>query len=127
MARRCRLSTAAGSRRSQWACPRGGPRKEQAMNSANEFSEPGTDPHALIAQLAHWLLGTTLQCAAGLTIGILAARVLRRRQLHWSWATTALAAALLAPSLPGSPTLTLTVAGLSAAARGRRWHREEID
>jgi hypothetical protein len=97
------------------------------MDSPNEFSEPGTDPQAIIAQLAHWLLATTLQCAAGLTIGILAARALRRRQLHWSWATAALAAVVLAPSLSGSLTLTLTVAGLSAASRGRRWHREDLD
>jgi hypothetical protein len=97
------------------------------MDSPNGFSEPGTDPQAVIAQFVHWLLGTTLQCVAGLTIGILAARALRRRQLHWSWATAALAAIVLAPSLPRGVTLTLAVTALSAAAWGRRWHREDID
>jgi hypothetical protein len=97
------------------------------MESQNEFSGSGTDAQAVIGQFAHWLLATSVHCAAGLTIGMLTARALRRRQLHWSWATAALAAVALVPSLPASVTFTLAVAGFSAAAMGRRWHREDID
>jgi TraM recognition site of TraD and TraG/Type IV secretion-system coupling protein DNA-binding domain len=106
-----------------------GPVRERSkpMSSPNEFSEPSTGPEAVIAQLAHWLLGTTAQCVLGLVLGVLAARALRHRHLHWSWATAALAVVVLAPSVLGSATLTVAVAALSAIGRGRRWHREDIE
>jgi hypothetical protein len=98
------------------------------MRSPSPLSEPGVPPELPIEQLAHGLLVAAVHCAAGLLIGVFLARALRSRQLHWSWAASLPATAvMLASSALGGWTLTLAVASLSAAARGRRWHREDID
>jgi hypothetical protein len=97
------------------------------MRSPNPLSEPGADPAAPIEQLAHWLLDGALHCLAGLIIGIFLARALRSRRLHWSWATVPMLAVMLTSSALGGWTLTVAVASLSASARGRRWHREDVD
>jgi len=97
------------------------------MPSSNQFSESGVDPMAPIEQLLQWLLGTAVHCTLGLSIGMLIARMLRSRHLHWSWATVGLAAIVLVPvSVAGSP-WTLLIAGFSASVWGRRWHREDLD
>jgi type IV secretory pathway TraG/TraD family ATPase VirD4 len=85
------------------------------------------DPAAPIEQLAHWLLDGALHCLAGLIIGIFLARALRSRRLHWSWATVPMLAVMLTSSALGGWMLTVAVASLSASARGRRWHREDVD
>jgi hypothetical protein len=97
------------------------------MPSTDPFREPGVDPTLPIEQLAGWLLGAIVHCLLGLAIGLLAARLMRARHLHWSWAAVALAPVVLAASRLGSSTSTLVIAALSAAGRGRRWHREDID
>jgi type IV secretory pathway TraG/TraD family ATPase VirD4 len=106
------------------------------MPSSNRTSEPGVnslageagvDPLAPLEQLAHWLTSTTIHVVLGLSIGALAARMLRGRHLHWSWAAGGLAFDVLTHSLLGSWSLTLGVAALTASLRGRRWHREDID
>src|SRR5271165_5288609 len=95
------------------------------MRSSNSAVEGAADPPP-VRLLAHWLLGTTTHVALGLLIGMVAARLLRSRHLHWSWAAAGLAAvALLRPAL-GSMVSTLGVASLSATAWSRRWHREDI-
>ena len=68
-----------------------------------------------------------LLLALAALVGLLLARGLRRRRLHWSWAVAALApAAILAPLL-GAPVPLLIVALVLAAHRGRRWHRHDLD
>lgn len=89
--------------------------------------ESGVDPLAPLEQLGHWLTITTVHVALGLAIGAIAARVMRSRHLHWSWAAGGLAFDLLAQSMLGSWSLTFGVAALGAGLRGRRWHREDID
>jgi hypothetical protein len=89
--------------------------------------EAGVDPLAPLQQLAHWLVDTTVHVAPGLAIGAIAARMLRSRHLHWSWAAWGLAVDWLIRSPLGSWSLTLGVAALAAGLRGRRWHREDID
>ncbi len=90
-------------------------------------------PQAIVStiaeQSARWLLDITLHCAAAFVIGLLAARALRARHLHWSWTAVALGPVLLAHSVLGGwlLTLTLALAALAAAVWGRRWHREDID
>jgi hypothetical protein len=94
------------------------------MPAPNPYPAPGSNP---LEQLAHWLMNTTIHVALGLSIGMIAARLMRSRHLHWSWAAAGLALALLARPALGSSSSTLSVAALSATMWGRRWHREDID
>ena len=97
------------------------------MPSSNLTPEPGVDPLAPLVQLAHWLLSTTIHVALGLSIGMIAARLMRSRHLHWSWAAAVAAlAVLLRPKFTG-PTSTVAIAALAATMWGRRWHREDVE
>jgi hypothetical protein len=97
------------------------------MPSTNPFREPGLDPALPLEQLVGWLLGAVVHCGLGLAIGLLSARLMRAKHLHWSWAALGLAPIALAASGLRTPTSVLVIAVLSAAAWGRRWHREDID
>jgi hypothetical protein len=72
-------------------------------------------------------MGASVHCAVGLVLGVLAARLMRSRHLHWSWAAGALALVAVSRTALGSSTLTLAVAALTATVRGRRWHREDVE
>jgi Type IV secretion-system coupling protein DNA-binding domain len=97
------------------------------MPPSNTEFEPPADPLAPVHRLAEWLLGTTSHVVLGLLLGMLAARLLRSRHLHWSWAAAGLTSlVLLAGTLTGLIS-TLGVAAISATAWGRRWHREDIE
>lgn len=94
---------------------------------SNAYPENTVDPVTAVDELLHWLLSASLHCAVGVVLGMLAARAMRSRHLHWSWATGALALVVLArPSIGGSAS-TLAIAALLATVRGRRWHREDVD
>ena len=89
---------------------------------------PGIDPLAPIEHLLQWTAATAVHVALGLLLGLLAARMMRNRHLHWSWAAVGLAFVVLArTALAGSATTVLGTAALAAAARGRRWHREDLE
>jgi hypothetical protein len=97
------------------------------MFSSNATPEPGVDPLAPLLQLADRLLGTSAHVVLAVVIGVIAARILRSRLLHWSWAAPAVVvAAVLYPAF-ADVTSTLGIAGLSAASRGRRWHQRDLD
>ena len=93
------------------------------MPSSNPSTGPGVDPLAPLEQLTYQLMGMTVHVALGLGVGMLAARLMRSRRVHWTWAATGLALAFLARPALGSSTLTLSVAALSATVWSRRWHR----
>lgn len=97
------------------------------MPSSNAFPESEGDPQAVIGQLAHWLLTATVHCAIGAVLGMLMARLMRSRHLHWSWAAGGLALLLLARPGLGGAAFILAVAGLLATIRSRRWHREDLE
>ncbi len=97
------------------------------MLSSKPTSEPAVDPLAPLEQLAQWLSSTTIHLVLGLSIGMIVARLMRSRHLHWSWAAAgAVVAVLVGPTFAG-PFSTLGVATLSAAVWSRRWHREDIE
>jgi len=82
---------------------------------------------AVLGQLAHWLATASFDCALGVALGTFAARSMRARHLHWSWAACALVLLVLArPGLHG-PAFALALASLLAATRNRRWQREDIE
>ncbi len=88
---------------------------------------PALDPLAPFVHLLHTLLDAGTMLAVGIPLGLLAARVMRRWHLHWSWAAIA-PAPLLALHIPLRGTaLLFSACTLTAAVRGRRWHREDLD
>jgi type IV secretory pathway TraG/TraD family ATPase VirD4 len=87
----------------------------------------GLDPLAPIEHLIQWCAGATLHVLLGCLLGLVAARVMRRRHLHWSWAAVALACVLLARTAPAGTFAALVAGALTAAVRGRRWHREDLE
>jgi hypothetical protein len=97
------------------------------MSPEYPSSESGGDPLAPIGTLFAQLISATLHVAVGLFIGWVVARVMRSRQLNWSWAALPLPVVVLARHLFGDLTLTVGVALLFAALRGRRWRREDIE
>src|SRR5580693_1786661 len=94
---------------------------------SNPYPEGAVDPVATVEELLHWLLTAAVHCAVGLALGVLAARLMRGRHLHWSWAVGALALIVLVRPGLGGWTSALALAALSAALRGRRWHREDVE
>jgi hypothetical protein len=97
------------------------------MSPWSSTTEPGVDPLAPLEQLGHWLIVTAIHIVLGLSIGMIVARWMRSRHLHWSWSAAAGGFAVLAyPALAGAIS-TLGVAALSATVWGRRWHREDLD
>jgi hypothetical protein len=99
------------------------------MRSSNSAPEPQADPLAPLQQLADWLASTTTHLLLGLLIGLLVARVMRSRHLHWSWAAAALTFVLFTGhALASSVSIsTPAMATLSATVWSRRWHREDIE
>jgi hypothetical protein len=97
------------------------------MSPANEPTlDQEADPLAPLEHLWQWLLGTTVHVAIGVLFGLLAARLMRRWHLHWSWAAGAFALVLLARAMLAGDAATLGTAALGAAVRGRRWHGEDL-
>jgi type IV secretory pathway TraG/TraD family ATPase VirD4 len=94
---------------------------------SNAFPENTVDPAAAVDELVHWLLSAGFHLALGVVLGTLAARLMRSRHLHWSWAACALALLALARPLLGGAALTLIIATSVASVRGRRWHREDVE
>ena len=84
------------------------------------------DPLASLEHVCQWVVGTTLHVVIGLLLGLLVARLMRRWHLHWSWAAGAFALVVLARSALASDAMSLGVAALGAAVRGRHWHSEDL-
>jgi len=77
----------------------------------------------MLGGLLAWLLSHTAEAMLGLIIGLIAARVIRGRHLHWSWAALPLPVIVLAGNDMGGLTLIAAVAALTATRSGRRRHR----
>ncbi len=102
-------------------------RKEGLHAPSNETTiSQEADPLAPLAHLFQWLVGTTVHIVLGVLLGVLAARLMRRWHLHWSWAAGAFALVVLARAALAGDAATLGVAALGAAIRGRRWHGEDL-
>jgi hypothetical protein len=97
------------------------------MSPSYESPEGGSNSLAPLGELLHWLASTTLHVALGILLGWGVARLMRSRQLSWTWAAAAFPAWLIVRPLFGGLGLTLGVAALAAARRGRRWRREDIE
>jgi type IV secretory pathway TraG/TraD family ATPase VirD4 len=85
------------------------------------------DPLEPLIGLAHMLAAQVIELACGLALGVVAARVLRARGMHWSWAALTVGMVVLLHSLEGAWTTVLLAAAVGALLRSRRWHREDLD
>jgi type IV secretory pathway TraG/TraD family ATPase VirD4 len=85
------------------------------------------NPLEPLESLAGWLTHAIALVAIGVLFAIVAARLLRSRGLHWSWA----AGAVLVAGLLHSPLASVEPALLTAAVctmmRARRSHREDLE
>ena len=98
------------------------------MPSSVHTYEPAASPLAPVEGLLRELTSATIHIALGIALGLLAARAMRARHLHWSWAAIIFGVVLLARGvLGGGLVWLLGPAALSTARRSRRWHREDID
>ena len=77
---------------------------------SNAFPENPVDPVSAVDELLNWLLSTSVHCVVGIVLGLLAARAMRSRHLHWSWAAGALALVAIARPLLAASALTLAIA-----------------
>ncbi|MGH2853284.1 MAG: type IV secretory system conjugative DNA transfer family protein [Solirubrobacteraceae bacterium] len=96
------------------------------MSPSNEALNQETDPLVPLEHALQWLVGTTVHVVIGVLLGVLAARVMRHRHLHWSWAASAFGLVVLGRTVLAGDAVTLGIAALGAAARGRRWHGEDL-
>ena len=81
----------------------------------------------MLGELLYWLLGAMAGCVLGVAAGLLAARLMRRLHVHYGWATASVLLVLAARGALGAQaTLGLLLASPCALARGRRWHREDL-
>jgi hypothetical protein len=97
------------------------------MSPSYSSPESEQNPFTLFAHGISWLMSTTLHVALGVLLGWGVARLMRSQQLNWTWAAVAFVVVLFARPLFGGLDLTIGVAALAAAFRGRRWRREDID
>ena len=97
------------------------------MSPTYEAPEGGSNQFAPVGQLADWIGSTTLHVVLGILLGWGVARLMRSHQLNWTWAGVALLVWVILRPLFGGLGLTLGVAALAAAGRGRRWRREDLE
>jgi hypothetical protein len=81
---------------------------------------------AAIEQQLHRALVHGEHYALALLAGLLVARWMRARGLHWGWASMALSMVVLARALLGGAAPLLMLSAFGATLRGRRWHREDL-
>jgi type IV secretory pathway TraG/TraD family ATPase VirD4 len=97
------------------------------MPRKNVFPVPVEDPLLPVRELARWLVGATLHIMLGLVLGLVAAWLMRRRNLHWSWAGVALAPIVAARRSFSGLSSPAVVAAVAALIWSRRWHREDVE
>ncbi len=96
------------------------------MPSSSYATEPPINPLEPLAEMVGWLTSITLHVAIGVLLGLLIARVMRRRHLRWTWAASATAVLLPAHTAFAGWVSTLATAALCATVRGRHWHIEDL-
>jgi type IV secretory pathway TraG/TraD family ATPase VirD4 len=85
----------------------------------------GLGPVASFEEALAWSAHALLCVGAGTVLGVACSHAMRRASVHWSWAAGSCALLLAARPAPTSGGCVVCVALLTAAVRGRRWHRED--
>ena len=90
-------------------------------------ADAGVSPVAPFNELMQFFTHATIAVVAGLAVGVALARAMRGLRMHWSWAATALAVALLVRPASTQTTCAVWATLLTATLCGRRWQREDLD
>jgi type IV secretory pathway TraG/TraD family ATPase VirD4 len=85
------------------------------------------EPAAAVGRAVSDLLAVGLDVSIGVALGMVAARVMRARHLHWGWSAAALGPVAFAHGALAGSTPVIVTAALCAALFGRRWHREDLE
>lgn len=96
------------------------------MESSTGFPEAGMDPLQPAQDAWHWLLGAGEHLAIGLALGWLGVRAMRALGLRWTWGPCGIAVAALAPSVLGTLSWPVAIAGVVFTRAARRREREEL-
>jgi type IV secretory pathway TraG/TraD family ATPase VirD4 len=94
-------------------------RSQLILTVATSWSQPD---HVL-----HLLTRFTAGIVLGLGLGMVVARAMRARGLHWSWLLGAVVAPLWLHSMLGRWLPVMLAASVGALLRSRRWQREDLD
>jgi hypothetical protein len=97
------------------------------MPSSEYAPFTGGDPLAPLAELMHWLLNGAIHLFLGLVLGLVTARIMRRRRLHWAWSACALPVLLILHLVFSATATLLLVGALLAMWLSRRWHLEDLE
>jgi hypothetical protein len=98
------------------------------MSPTNHSPATGWSPQLAPEHPLAWISAEAFHCILGAAIGAVAARAMRARGLHWSWAILALAlVVMLRSSLGDAVVVTLASASLWTISAGRRWHLEDLE
>jgi conjugal transfer pilus assembly protein TraD len=97
------------------------------MTESNEFPQTGTQAADSLERSLGGLVHHGLELALAVALGLLAARLMQRRGLHWSWMAAALGSAIVLRSLLGAVAPAVIVALVAGALGGRRVHRRDLD
>jgi conjugal transfer pilus assembly protein TraD len=97
------------------------------MPSLETSPQPGTQAPAPITALIETMLTTGARLCIAIALGLFAARLMRRRGLHWSWGAVALLVTFLLRGALGGLALPLALGALVASLRGRRGHRRDLE
>ncbi len=97
------------------------------MPSLIESPETGTSHAVSLAPLLEGMFSGGVRLLVSVVLGLLAARLLRRRGVHWGWSVSGATGALLLRPALGGVSVSVALAGLVAARRLRRWHRQDLE
>ena len=97
------------------------------MPSPETPPQPGAQSPAPIAALAESILADGARLLVAIFLGLLLARVIHRRGLHWSWGAAATIAVITLRPLLGALADPLIVVVLFATVRARRLHRRDLN
>jgi type IV secretory pathway TraG/TraD family ATPase VirD4 len=95
--------------------------------SPAELFAANTSPLELLGALAHGIVGLATNLLLGVTLAVLAARLMRAKGIHWGWAAIACPAIFVLRAPLHGAAVVLLVAALTATRRARRWHREDLE
>lgn len=96
------------------------------MRSSTGLLSRGVEPLAPLRAPVHWLAATSLHVGIGIALGGLAARAMHGRGMRWTWPACGLCLLVLLRPVSGELGWTLAAAALTATARCRSRHREDL-